>query len=43
MNNKIKLQYEEPKMCVAVFEAKDIIATSGFPGEIDPISNGEQQ
>ncbi len=36
MNTKTKLQYEEPKMSVVVFETKDIITTSGNGFEGDP-------
>ena len=33
----IKLNYEAPKLNVVVFDAKDIITTSGFPGGEIPL------
>ena len=37
MNSGMKLKYEEPKINIAIFETADIITTSGFEGEDDPL------
>ena len=39
MNNEKKLQYEEPKMSIVIFETVDIIITSvnGFEGNEDSL------
>ncbi len=37
MNNETKLKYEEPKMSIIVFETADIITSSGFEGEHEPL------
>ncbi len=39
MNNNKKLSYEAPKLDVVVFDAKDIITTSGFPGGELPLGS----
>ena len=36
MNHEKKL-YEKPQMSVIIFESADIITTSGFHGEDDPL------
>lgn len=37
MKNEKKLKYFEPNMEYIVFGTADIITTSGFPGEDDPL------
>ena len=39
MNNERKSKYEEPKMSIVVFDAQDILTTSGngFAGEEEPL------
>ena len=41
MKNETKLNYQEPEMSIFLFEATDIIATSGvtggFAGDEDPM------
>ena len=41
MKNEKKLNYEEAKIEFVVFDAKDILTTSGFDGVWDEISKEE--
>ena len=43
MNNEKKLKYEEPKLEIVVLETADIITTSGFAGEPEPLDNRSNQ
>ena len=43
MNNEIKLNYEEATIEFIVFETKDILTTSGFPGDWEDLSEKERE
>ena len=43
MNYKGILKYEAPTMDIVALGAEDVIATSGFPGQIDSLMEDVEQ